>query len=111
MRLLLLVAVLVTAYGHFLTEYVLQKTRLGVLKRKNFPGLLLHAFLWTVAVCPGLGLLGIFAPWKACFLFSTHALIDSVKIRLKPGKLQITHPVNIADQLLHLLTIVIVYLK
>lgn len=108
-EILLLVAVIITAGGHFLTDYILQKTRLGMLKRRYFAGLLLHAALWTAAMCPGLGLLGVFAPWKACFLLVTHALVDYVKMKLKPGKLRVTHPCNIADQLLHVLTVIIVF--
>ncbi len=108
---MLLPALLITLGGHIFTEYTLQKTKLGIYKRKNFLGLLIHASLWSLAMCPGLGLLSLFAPWKVLFLFATHAMIDFIKMRVATGKLKVFHPASIMDQLLHLLTLVIVYIK
>lgn len=105
-----ILAILATAAGHLLTDYVLQKTRLGIFKRKKTLGLLLHALLWTAGVSPGLFILGIFSPWKAVFLFVTHGLIDYTKMKLTGGSLTLFHPVNIIDQLLHLLTIIITFI-
>jgi len=107
---LYILALLLTACGHFFTEYYLQKTRLGIWKRKGLPGLILHALLWTGGVLPGLCIVGIFQPWKALFLFLTHCFIDYTKMSLTDGKLPLLHPVNLIDQLLHFLTIIIVYL-
>jgi len=108
---LLLLAFLATLGGHVFTEYTLQKTQLGTYKRKNLLGLLIHAALWSLAMCPGLGLLNLFAPWKALFLFGTHAIIDLLKMSITTSKLKSFHPVNLIDQLLHFLTLVFVYLK
>ncbi|WP_157872847.1 DUF3307 domain-containing protein [Desulfoscipio gibsoniae] len=103
-------AFLITLGGHVFTEYTLQKTKLGIYKRKNFLGLLIHASLWTLAMCPGLALLGLFAPWKALFLLVTHAIIDFIKMRITIDKKNFFHPVNIIDQLMHFLTVIIVYI-
>ncbi len=104
-------ALLITICGHIFTEYTLQKTRLGIYKRKSIWGLIIHAFLWTVAMCPGLCLLDLFALWKALFLLATHAIIDYIKMSKTIDKIKIFHPANVIDQLLHFLTVVIVYIK
>jgi len=108
---LLLLVFLVTLSGHVFTEYTLQKTQLGIYKRKKFLGLLIHAALWALAMCPGLGLLGLFALWKVLFLLATHAMIDFIKMSITTGKRKFFHPANIIDQLLHFLTVIIVYIK
>ncbi|WP_423828277.1 DUF3307 domain-containing protein [Sporotomaculum syntrophicum] len=59
---------------------------------------------------PGLCLLGLFAPWKASFLFVTHAVIDFVKMSQTHDNLKLFHVANIIDQLLHFLTVVIVFI-
>lgn len=91
---MLLAAFLVTLGGHYFTEYTLQKTRLGILKRKSFWGLIIHTSLWTLAMCPGLWLLDLFAPWKALFLFATHTVIDAVKMSIVSSKKNYFHPTD-----------------
>lgn len=105
---MLLLALLIMFSGHFFTEYILQKTRLGIYKRRSSWGLILHASFWALAMCPGLYLLGLFALWKALFLLATHAIIDFVKTSLTTDNLKLFHFANIIDQLLHLLTVIIV---
>jgi len=108
---LLWLAILVTLGGHIFTEYTLQKTQLGIYKKKKLLGLLIHAALWSLAMSPSLALLNLFAQWKVLFLFGTHAMIDLLKMRLTNSKLKTWHPVSLIDQLLHLLTVIFVYLK
>lgn len=107
---MLLSALIFLAIGHFFTEFTLQKTRLGLFKKSSLLGLLTHAFLWTLALSPGIFLLSSFVIWKTVFLFTSHALIDFFKMRLCNIKLKITHPVNVIDQALHFLTVAIVLL-
>lgn len=108
---LLIIALLITIYGHFLTEYTLQRTKLGLCKRNHFTGLLVHALLWTMSMCPGLYLVGVLTHWKVLFLFFTHTGIDFIKMKLVTKKIKATHPINITDQLLHFLTVIIAYIK
>ncbi|MHB8985586.1 MAG: DUF3307 domain-containing protein [Eubacteriales bacterium] len=94
--------------GHIFADYFLQLTRLAGDKRKNILALAAHALTWASVLSLILIIAGIFLPWKFCFLFISHSLIDWLKIRLISPPLALLHPVNVTDQLLHLSTILIV---
>lgn len=104
---MLLILILLAA-GHLFTDFFLQTTRLGTYKRKNILGLTAHALTWASALTMVLVYFNFFSPWKFPFLFASHFLIDWFKIHLFKASLPRFHPVNIADQLLHLATILVV---
>jgi len=94
--------------GHIFADFFLQLTRLAAYKRKKIMALAAHAFTWALVISLALILTGFFSIWKLYFLFVTHFVIDFLKIRLFTSSLSKLHPVNIADQLLHLATILAV---
>jgi hypothetical protein len=94
--------------GHIFADFFLQLTALAVHKRKNILFLTAHAFIWALVLSLVLIFIGLFSPWKFYFLFVTHFLIDWFKIRLFKAILSKLHPVNVTDQLLHLITILVV---
>lgn len=96
--------------GHIFGDYILQLTRLAKYKRKCLFVLGLHALSWALVISLVLYLADLFALWKLIFLFSSHFLIDWLKIRLFPVSLPMLHPVNVGDQSLHLLTILLTVL-
>lgn len=93
--------------GHIFVDFFLQLTRLTIHKRTKILVLAAHAFSWAFVLSLILLLTGFFALWKLGFLFVTHFLIDWLKIRFFKASLSKLHPVNITDQLLHLLTILL----
>jgi len=91
--------------GHICGDYLLQLNSLAHYKRKSLLVLGLHALSWAVIISLVLYRAGFFALWKLVFLFFSHCIIDWLKIRLFPAELSKLHPVNVGDQLLHMLSI------
>lgn len=93
--------------GHILGDFYLQLNKFAKYKRKSILALLCHAIIWSLLISMGLLIAHLFLWWKFILLCSSHFLIDWLKIKLfRPG-LGYLHPVNIVDQLLHVLTIII----
>lgn len=94
--------------GHFLADYALQRTRLGAYKRQNLLGLALHALTWAALLSPGLFLCQRLDTGNFVFLFLSHLVIDFCKNRAA-ARWRVGYPaVNLADQLLHLWTVLMV---
>jgi len=64
--------------------------------------------IWTACICIALQYLGIYALWKAIFLFSGHYLCDSWKSS-KPKTPENWHLIYY-DQAFHLIQLLIVFL-
>lgn len=94
--------------AHIFADFLLQQTRFAIYKRKNILVLAAHAITWAFFISLVLIVTGIFLPWNFIFLFASHFIIDWLKIRFFDATLPILNPVNVADQLLHFLTILVV---
>ena len=97
--------------GHIIGDVFLQMNRLSKLKRKHLWALGLHVIMWSGVICLVLLYLKIFAVWKMLFLFITHFFIDWLKALFKPspGDLRRLSIVDTVDQLLHFITLGVVY--
>lgn len=90
---------------HLVTDALIRPDKWLRLHR-SVPGLVLHGVSWAAVLSLPLLAAGIFAWWKLVFLALTHAVIDFAKPvllrHLGYGKGYLT------DQLLHVLTIIVV---
>ncbi|MCG8402156.1 MAG: DUF3307 domain-containing protein [Firmicutes bacterium] len=93
--------------GHILADYLMQLNKFAQYKRKSLLVLGLHALIWALVISLILYWAGYFALWKFIFLFVSHYNIDRVKIKYFATSLPKWHPVNVTDQLLHILTILV----
>ena len=101
-------SLLLMSAGHVFADFILQLNRYAYLKRRYVLALVAHSLIWAIVLSLILNVLGLFLLWKLLFLFSTHFIIDWIKIRLFPAFLPILHPVNAVDQMLHFTTILVV---
>lgn len=99
---------LILLAGHVFVDYFLQLTRFATYKRKCILVLIAHALTWAFVLSLILIFISLFSPWKFYFLFATHFIIDWLKIRFFKAALSKLHPVNVTDQLMHLVTILVV---
>ena len=97
--------------GHLIGDVLLQMNRLSKLKRKHLWALGLHVLMWSGVICLVLFYLKLFAVWKMLFLFTSHFFIDWIKPLFKPtpGDLRRLTIVDTVDQLLHFISLGVVY--
>ena len=97
--------------GHLIGDVLLQMNRLSKLKRKHLWALGLHVLMWSGSICLVLLYLKLFAVWKMLFLFASHFFIDWIKPLFKPspGDLRRLTLVDTVDQLIHFISLGVVY--
>lgn len=71
-------------FANFIGDWGLQNPWVAENKGKVWMVMIGHCMVWTGIVCFVLNWLGLFALWKAVFLFAGHAVIDKLKcVRLE----------------------------
>ena len=96
---------LILLLAHLLGDYYFQPQKLADKKEKQYSAVLIHSLIY--AVCVGLTALVVEAPWWVFAVAAlAHCVIDSLKFAL-PKKKFSKAKLFIADQALHLLTLLL----
>ena len=93
---------------HLMYDFHWQGDFVGTYKAKYIFILFIHCLTWALFLSLGLKLLGIYTLWKFMFLFTTHIIIDLIKITLQREMYYSYY--LIADQFAHLVTLIIVFI-
>ena len=94
---------------HYVGDFPLQGSFLGV-EKSNYDYLLfVHCLIWTGTVCIGLEYFNMFEWWKLYFLFAGHFVVDRWKCRHPDRNERGLTKLLWVDQALHALQILIVY--
>jgi len=95
-------------FAHYIGDIALQSDWQAKNKGKLWYVMLSHCMIWTACISLGLQFLGIFAFWKAIFLFFGHWISDAMKSKVPqtPENWKYIYP----DQGWHLIQCLIVYL-
>jgi len=103
------VDILILIASHLVGDYVLQNDFLATNKGGNSFILFVHSALWTLAVAIGFYVIGIeLGIIAVLYLVITHMIIDKMKCQIEDKTYALTRDLYL-DQILHLVTILMVY--